>query len=83
MSVRTTPRPVVRGEAGIGKTALGRVIASRHEQFRPGDWVHGAFGVQAHAVSGGQRAYKLEADGVEPVGRRVDTAPSEGRADVR
>jgi hypothetical protein len=25
----------------------------------------------------------LEADGVEPVGRRVDTATSEGRADVR
>ena len=49
-----------RGEAGTGKTALGRVIASRHEQFRPVHWVHGAFGAQEHAVSDGQGAYKLE-----------------------
>ncbi len=36
------------------------MIASRHEQFRPGHWVHGAFGVQEHAVSDGEGAYKLE-----------------------
>ena len=29
------------------------------------------------------REHTPEADGVAPVGRRVDTAPSEGRADVR
>jgi NADPH-dependent curcumin reductase CurA len=36
------------------------VIASRHDQFTLGDWVHGAFGVQEHAVSDGQGAHKLE-----------------------
>ena len=49
-----------RGEAGTGKTALGRVIASRHPGFEPGDWVHGPFGVQEHAVSDGQNDYKIE-----------------------
>ena len=34
--------------------AAGRVIASRHPGFAPGDWVHGRFGVQEHAVSDGQ-----------------------------
>jgi len=74
---------VVRGDAGIGKTALGRAIRSHDEEFRLGDWVRDAFGVQEHAASGGQGAYKVEADGVEPLGRRVDTATSDGRADVR
>jgi NADPH-dependent curcumin reductase CurA len=51
--------PVEIGEV-MRALAVGRVIASRHEQFRPGDWVHGAFGVQEHAVSDGQGAYKIE-----------------------
>ena len=40
--------------------AVGRVIASRHTGFAPGDWVHGVFGVQEHAVSDGQNVYKIE-----------------------
>lgn len=40
--------------------AVGRVIQSRHPRFEPGDWVHGPFGVQEHAVSDGQNAYTIE-----------------------
>jgi hypothetical protein len=43
--------------------AAGRVIASRHPGFAPGDWVHGRFGVQEHAVSDGQNACKIEVTG--------------------
>jgi|SRR5580704_6075328 hypothetical protein len=43
--------------------AAGRVIASRHPGFAPGDLVHGPFGVQEHAVSDGQNAYKIEVTG--------------------
>jgi hypothetical protein len=39
---------------------VGRVVASRHQDFNPGDWVHGSFGVQEHAVSDGQGTYKIE-----------------------
>lgn len=49
---------------GIGEVmralAVGRVIASRHPGFASGDWVHGPFGVQEHAVSDGQNAYKIQ-----------------------
>lgn len=40
--------------------AVGSVIESRHPDFEPGDWVHGPFGVQEHAVSDGQGAYKID-----------------------
>ena len=65
------------------------MIASRHEQFRLGGWVHGAFGVQEHAVSDGQDAHKLEVnERLRPAAYlgvlvRVDSATGEGRADVR
>lgn len=54
--------PVEIGEV-MRALAVGRVIASRHPGFAPGDWVHGAFGVQEHAVSDGQNVYKIEVTG--------------------
>jgi len=39
------------------------MIASRHPGFAPGDLVHGPSGVQEHAVSDGQNAYKIEVTG--------------------
>jgi NADPH-dependent curcumin reductase CurA len=36
--------------------ATGRMIASRHPGSAPGNWVHGPFGVQEHAVSDGLNA---------------------------
>ena len=51
--------PVEIGEV-MRALAVGRVIASRHPGFEPGDWVHGPFGVHQHAISDGQNAYKVE-----------------------
>jgi NADPH-dependent curcumin reductase CurA len=48
--------------------AAGRVIASRHPGFAPGDLVHGPFGVQEHAVSDGQK--RLQDRGHRPSDRR-------------
>src|SRR5580700_1625722 len=54
--------PVKIGEV-MRALAVGRVIASHHPEFAPGDWVHGPFGVQEHAVSNGQDAYKIMVTG--------------------
>jgi|SRR5271169_1139264 len=54
--------PVEIGEV-MRALAVGRVIASHHPEFAPGDWVHGPFGVQEHAVSNGQDAYKIMVTG--------------------
>ena len=51
--------PVEIGEV-MRALAVGRIVASRRPGFEAGDWVHGAFGVQEHAVSDGQGAYKIE-----------------------
>jgi NADPH-dependent curcumin reductase CurA len=39
---------------------VGRVIASRHSGFEPGDHVYGAFGVQEHALSDGRGVFKVD-----------------------
>jgi hypothetical protein len=54
--------PIEIGEV-MRALAGGRMIASCHRGFAPGDWVHGPFGVQEHAVSDGQNAYKIEVTG--------------------
>jgi NADPH-dependent curcumin reductase CurA len=54
--------PVEIGEV-MRALAVGRVIASHHPEFAPGDWVHGPFGVREHAVSNGQDAYKIMVTG--------------------
>jgi NADPH-dependent curcumin reductase len=46
--------------------AIGRVTASEHPGFRPGDYVYGVFGVQEHAVSDGQDVIKLDTSAAEP-----------------
>jgi hypothetical protein len=57
--------PIEIGEV-MRALAGGRMIASCHRGFAPGDWVHGPFGVQEHAVSDGQNAYKIEVTGRLP-----------------
>src|SRR6266567_2393508 len=54
--------PVEIGEV-MRALAAGRVTVSRHPVFAPCDLVHGPFGVQEHAVSDGQNAYKIEVTG--------------------
>jgi len=51
--------PVAIGDVMRALT-VGRVTASRHPGFAPGDWVHGPFGVQEHALSDGQGAYRID-----------------------
>ena len=58
-SARSYLPPVGIGEV-MRALAVGRVTASRHPGFEPGDWVHGPFGAQEHAVSDGQNAYKIQ-----------------------
>jgi NADPH-dependent curcumin reductase CurA len=63
MSAARSYIPPVEIDEVMRALAAGRVIASRHPRFAPGDWVHGPFGVQKHAVSDGQNAYKIEVTG--------------------
>ena len=51
--------PVELGEVMRALT-VGRVVASRHAAFAIGDFVHGTFGVQEHAVSDGTNVYKID-----------------------
>src|SRR5436309_6907205 len=51
--------PVELGEVMRALT-VGRVVASRHAAFAIGDFVHGTFGVQEHAVSDGTNVYKVD-----------------------
>jgi NADPH-dependent curcumin reductase len=56
--------PIEIGEV-IRALALGRVTASRSDRFAVGDIVRGIFGVQEHALSGGDGVDKIiPADGV-------------------
>jgi NADPH-dependent curcumin reductase CurA len=56
--------PIEIGEV-IRALALGRVTASRNDRFAVGDVVRGIFGVQEHALSGGDGVDKVTpADGV-------------------
>src|SRR5271168_2232880 len=57
-SVPSYMPPVKIGEV-MRALAVGRVTQSRHPVFAPGDWVHGTFGVQEHAVSDGEGVYKI------------------------
>ena len=61
-AARSSIPPAEIGEV-MRALAAGRVIASRHPGFAPGDLVHGPFGVQEHAVSDGQNACKIEVTG--------------------
>jgi NADPH-dependent curcumin reductase len=54
-AARSSISPAEIGEV-LRTLAAGRVIASRHPGFAPGDLVHGPFGVQEHAISDGQMA---------------------------
>src|SRR5260370_20869045 len=63
MSAARSSIPPAEGGEVMRALAAGRVIASRHSGFAPGDLVHGPFGVQEHAVSDGQNAYKIEVTG--------------------
>jgi NADPH-dependent curcumin reductase CurA len=40
--------------------AVGRVLASEHPEFEPGDHVYGTFGVQEYALSDGRGVIKLD-----------------------
>jgi NADPH-dependent curcumin reductase len=40
--------------------AVGRVLASEHSGFQPGDHVYGAFGVQEYALSDGNGVIKID-----------------------
>jgi hypothetical protein len=51
--------PVAIGEV-MRAGAAGRVVASRHPDFHPGDAVTGTFGVQEYAVAKGKHVTKLD-----------------------
>src|SRR5271163_2727153 len=51
--------PVQLGDV-MRALAVGLVVASRHTDYSAGDWVHGAFGIQEHAVSNGNGVYKID-----------------------
>ncbi|MBV8551189.1 MAG: NADP-dependent oxidoreductase [Acidobacteriaceae bacterium] len=51
--------PVQIGEV-MRALGAGRVVASKHPNFQPGDYVTGVFGVQEYAISNGERATKVE-----------------------
>ena len=52
-------RPVAIGEI-MRAGAAGNVVKSRHEKFKEGDVVAGAFGVQEYAISDGKGVNKLD-----------------------
>jgi NADPH-dependent curcumin reductase CurA len=52
-------RPVGIGEV-MRAGAAGRVVASRHPGFAPGDAVTGGFGVQEYAISDGRGVQKVD-----------------------
>jgi hypothetical protein len=60
MSAARSYLPPVEIGAVMRALAVGQVITSRHPGFEAGDWVHGPFGVQEHALSDGHNNYKIE-----------------------
>src|SRR3954463_5475209 len=52
-------RPVAIGEV-MRAGGVGKVVASRHPDFRAGDEVVGTFGVQEYAISDGNGARKID-----------------------
>jgi NADPH-dependent curcumin reductase len=60
MSAARSYLPPIEIGAVMRALAVGQVIASRHPGFELGDWVHGPFGAQEHAVSDGQNDYKIK-----------------------
>jgi NADPH-dependent curcumin reductase len=52
-------RPVAIGEV-MRAGAAGKVIASKHPEFRVGDEVAGSFGVQQYAISDGKGVRKID-----------------------
>ena len=60
MSAARSYIPPVKVGDVMRALVVGRVTASRHPEFAPGDWVHGPFGVQEYAVSDGLGAYRIE-----------------------
>lgn len=68
--------PAMRGWMNAGKSyvppveigavmragAVGEVVASKHQEFQPGDLVQGMFGVQEYALSDGNGVVRVEGD---------------------
>jgi NADPH-dependent curcumin reductase CurA len=52
-------KPVEIGD-GMRAAAVGRVLASEHPGFAPGDHVYGTFGVQEFALSDGKGVMKID-----------------------
>jgi NADPH-dependent curcumin reductase CurA len=52
--------PPVEIGAVMRAGGVGKVTASRHEEFSAGDEVHGLFGVQEYAVSDGTGVYRID-----------------------
>jgi NADPH-dependent curcumin reductase CurA len=51
--------PVEIGDV-MRAAAVGRVLASEHPEFEPGDHVYGTFGVQEYALSDGRGVLKID-----------------------
>ena len=51
--------PVEIGDV-MRAAAVGRVLASEHPAFEPGDHVYGVFGVQEYALSDGKGVIKID-----------------------
>jgi NADPH-dependent curcumin reductase CurA len=58
--------PPVEIGAVMRASAVGRVTASEHPGFAPGDDVHGVFGVQEYAMSDGRGVIKIDTSAVPP-----------------
>jgi NADPH-dependent curcumin reductase CurA len=67
--VRSYMPPVGIGEV-MRAGAIGRVVASAHPGFAPGEWLSGIFGVQEYAVSDGRGTYRLD-PAVAPLERHL------------
>jgi NADPH-dependent curcumin reductase len=58
--------PPVEIGAVMRAGAVGRVTASEHPGFAPGDHVYGVFGVQEYAMSDGRGVVKIDTSAVPP-----------------
>jgi NADPH-dependent curcumin reductase CurA len=57
--------PVALGGV-VGSASVGRVLASRHDEFAEGDWVAGAFGWQELGLGDGRGLRRFEPGSIPP-----------------